>query len=177
MRGRVSSRYTSPVPAAVAILEASEAYRRQARRLRCRFARQPGRLQQSLKRLAAETPSPKFFAESPVAQRTRAYPTFVQSGPARRFADYLSEQTREPMTVLQYSRRLEFLRAARRLGVGRFEANLLIAAVVERRTTGSASERAHSDADSGADSLLGRVTAFLLVEAAVLLGVWWVLFN
>jgi hypothetical protein len=165
------------VPAAVAILEPGEAYRRQARRLRCRFASHPGRLQQSLKRLAAETPAPTSSPSLAVTTQTHIYPACVQSGPARRFADYLLEETRGPLTVLRYSQRLEFLRAARRLGVGRFEANLLIAAVVERRTAARPAERAESETESAPDSLLGRLTAFLLIEAAVLLSFWWALFH
>lgn len=163
------------MPAAAAILGPGESYRRQARRLRCRFASQPARLQQSLKRLAAQTPAPTFRPAPPtVAARPRAHPAFVQTGAARRFADYLLDETREPMTVLRYSQRLEFFRAARRFGVSRFEANLLIAAVVERRT-GAA--RPVETAESESDSVAARLTAFLLVEAAVLLGAWWVFLN
>lgn len=160
------------MPAAAAILGPGESYRRQARRLRCRFAAQPARLQQSLQRLAARTSAPKPFPALPaVAARPCAYPGFVQTGAARRFADYLLGETREPMTVLRYSRRLEFVRAARRFGVGRFEANLLIAAVVERRTPAA---RSVEPAEPESDSVAGRLAAFALVEAAVLLGAWWV---
>lgn len=164
------------MPAAAAILEPGESYRRQARRLRCRFASRPGRLQQSLKRLAAETSAPRSSpASHAVAARPRVYPGFVQTGAARRFADFLLDETREPMTVLRYSQRLEFVRAARRFGVSRFEANLLIAAVVERRT--GAAARPVEPAESESDSVAGRLTGLLLVEAAVLLGAWWALFH
>jgi hypothetical protein len=172
-----------PVQAAAAILGPGESYRRQARRLRCRFAAQPARLQQSLKRLAAETPSPisprtshaaavdTAAAATAAAARPVAYPGLAQTRPARRFADYLRHQTSGPMTVLRYSQRLEFLRAARRFGVGRFEANLLIAAVLDRRA-GQVPQRA----EPSADSALGALAAFLLVEAAVLFGAWWAVF-
>ena len=99
------------------------------------------------------------------------YPAPAQSGAARRFADYLAGQT-AGSAVLRYSQRLELLRAARRFGVGRFEANLLIAAVLERHRH----QAAERDTAPWPDGLL-QVGTFLLVQGALLLGAWWALLR
>lgn len=160
------------VPPAIAPANPSDAYRRQARRLRCRFAGQPGRLQHSLARLAGEAP-PTRAPHGPPADSTlpRHRPASARNGPARQFADYLLDQMTPVPTVLCYSQRLDFLRAARRFGVGRFEANLLIAAVLERRRP-----RAEDLGEPDGASVTSRLAAFLLVESAVLLGAWWAVF-
>ena len=94
----------------------------------------------------------------------------AQSAPARHFAEYLAGQMGSP--VLRYSQRLALLRAARRFGVGRFEANLLIAAVLERHRR----QVAEPDSVAWPDALL-QVATFLLVEGALLLGAWWTLLR
>ena len=104
----------------------------------------------------------------------RAYLASVQSDPARRFADYVLAQTAGPLTVLRYSQRLELLAAARRFGVGRFEANLLIAAIVERHR---AQDEARAVEPAKGRSMLKTITAVMVVEAAVLIGAWWTLFH
>jgi hypothetical protein len=151
----------------------SDAYRRQARRLRCRYAGHPGRLQHSLKRLATgDTPSsPTGPALAPQATQPPPYPASAQTGAARRFADYLSAQA-TGTSVLRYSQRLELLRAARRLGVGRFEANLLIAAVLERRRS-----RTAEPVDAGGLPVAAQLATFLLVQGALLFGTWWVVLR
>lgn len=162
------------MPATVAILEASDSYRRQARRLRCRFAGQPDRLQHALKGLAGTTATRPAGAASRT-QRVlprRLYPACAPSGPARSFADYLVDRTSGRMTVLRYSQRLEFLRVARRFGVGRFEANLLIAALLEQRRA-----RVEETEASEGGSLVSNLAALLVVESALLLGAWWVMFH
>ena len=75
-------------------------------------------------------------------------------------------------SVLRYSRRLEFLRAARRLGVSRFEANLLIAAVLERHRA-----KVVETDPSGGDSVMAHLAALLLGETALLLAVGWSIFH
>ena len=75
-------------------------------------------------------------------------------------------------SVLRYSQRLELLRSARRFGIGRFEANLLIAAVQERRRT-----RAMEGDEAIGDSNLPQWAAVLVVQSALLLGAWWTLFR
>jgi hypothetical protein len=139
----------------------SDAYRRQARRLRCHFARQPAMLQLALEALAKQAgPAPQPAAVSSAT-----------AGSARQFAEYLADRT--PSAVLRYSERLELIRTARRFGIDRFEANLLIASVLERH-------RRHSEeppAARGGGSLLGGITVFLVVQSAVVLGAWWTVFR
>ena len=161
--------------AAAQYVSPCDAYRREARRLRGRYAGRPGLLQQSLKRLAQDA---RPTRATPASQRGRAvdedrHPTSAQSGSARRFADHLAEQM--PSSVLRYSQRLELLRAARRFGVGRFEANLLIAAVLERRRSRAAD--GGGEGGGGIGSVAADVAVFLVFQCAMLLGAWWVLFR
>jgi hypothetical protein len=70
--------------------------------------------------------------------------------------------------VLSYSRRQDLLRAARRLGVGRFQANLIIAAVQHRhRSTPVAPGAVPSAASRG---WVGMAALILAVEAVLVLG-------
>jgi hypothetical protein len=82
-----------------------------------------------------------------------------------------------PASVLRYSQRLELLRAARRFGVGRFEANLLIAAVLERRRARPAGDAGGEAGGGGISSVVGDVAVFLLVQSAMLVGAWWALLR
>jgi hypothetical protein len=136
----------------------SDDYRRKARRLRCRYAGQPATLQFALKLLAGEA-KPDL---SP-----------APAGPARRFAEYLA--SRAPSMVLRYSERLELIRAARHMGIDRFEANLLIASVLERGRRVTEAEAAQAVTRSS--PLLAGIAVFLMVQSAVLLGAWWAVFR
>jgi hypothetical protein len=75
-------------------------------------------------------------------------------------------------SVFRYSQRLELLRAARRFGVSRFEANLLIAATLERR-------RAHASeqGDSMEPTVATQFATFVLIQGATAFAVWWTLFR
>ena len=150
----------------------TDAYRRAARGLRCQYAGRLGELHQSLKRLSAETArggTPPGRRPAHVVVRRR-HPSPIQTAEAQRFADHLADQMTS--SVLRYSQRLELLHAARRFGVSRFEANLLIAATLERH-------RAHvaerGPAPEG--SILPQLAAFLLIQSAMLLGICWALFH
>jgi hypothetical protein len=94
-------------------------------------------------------------------------PTSASSGAARQFVEYLA--ARVPQTVLRYSERLEIIRTARRFGIGRFEANLLIATVLERHHRVSEEEQP----PARGHPVLSSVAVFLAAQAAVVLGVWW----
>jgi hypothetical protein len=91
-------------------------YLRTARRLRARFAGRPARLQQELRQLNRDV-SP---AVDPLPDPT----------PARIFSESVAAAMEGP--VLRYSARQRLLKQARRMGIERFEANLLIAAVQHR---------------------------------------------
>jgi hypothetical protein len=149
-------------PAAAAI--STDTYRREARRLRCRHAGNPLALQRSLRALAARASTGHEAAPPPVAD--------VSPSPARQFTDYLHEHATE--SVLRYSQRLEMFRAARRMGIARFEANLLIAAVVDRNA-----RRVEEDdpVPRRFPAWLGAVGVFCMVQATVGALAWWALFR
>jgi hypothetical protein len=152
----------------------SDEYRRAARRLRCRYAGRPDRLQRSLKTLASRTvPAPANRA----ADRAVVLPPQVRptTGPAATFAEHLACEI-PTNGVLTYSARLALLRDARRLGVGRFEANLLIAAMLERQRRRQPVEPEIDRPVSGT-MVLSHVAMFLLVQGAIAFGAWWAVFR
>jgi hypothetical protein len=165
------------VTAAVLPAISSDEYRRQARRLRCRYAGRPDRLQHSLKTLATRTTVPRSVAQEFTDERAITLPPQVRpsTGPAATFAEHLAREI-PSSGVLTYSSRLSLLRHAQKLGVRRFEANLLIAAVLERRRQ-TAGAPAEDTASPRAGSLVFGVVTFLLVQAAFALGAWWMLFR
>jgi hypothetical protein len=149
----------------------SDEYRRQARRLRCVYAGQPARLQQSLKALATRVGATAFAVS--VEPSRPALP--ATSGPARIFAEQLAAEI-SPTGILRYSHRLALLRSARRLGVGRFEANLLIAAVLERRRRAGQPIVVESELTRDG-SFVSNLAVFLIVQGALAAGAWWTVFR
>lgn len=104
-----------------ATLDRSSAYRRKARQIRGRLAHKPVERYSALRELSHRHDIDFRPANhTPVDQsRTSAFGQIVN--------EHVHGQ------VLSYSRRLGLLGVARRLGIGRFEANLIIAAVQHRR--------------------------------------------
>ena len=100
---------------ALTILDAGE-YVRRARRLRARWAGKPERLQRELGELSRQSSAARLPGNDP--------------GPARVFSEAAAAAMEGP--VLRYSARQGLMKLARRLGIERFEANLLIAAVQHR---------------------------------------------
>jgi hypothetical protein len=90
-------------------------YRRRARRLRHELRGDPVRLHQSLRAMVGP-------AMEPVAR--------VTVSPAAAFGELVEKALDGP--VLRYTQRIRLLKTAGRLGIGRFEANLLIAAALHR---------------------------------------------
>lgn len=90
-------------------------YCRRARKLRARHGHDLATLHQALTTLAKESD-----------QRAGAAPVPIH-GPAAGFAQLVMQQIEGP--VLRYSKRQALLHEAERRGIGRFEANLIIAAV------------------------------------------------
>ena len=169
-------RYTPGVTAAVLPAISSDEYRRQARRLRCVYAGRPDRLQRSLKTLATRAVA-RPIGRDVDDNRPLALPPQVRAttGPAATFVEHLAREV-PSSGVLTYSSRLALLRYAQKLGVRRFEANLLIAAVLERRRQ-TAGAQAEGDAPSRSGSVVPTVTTFLLVQGAFVLVAWWTLFR
>lgn len=121
---------------AAAELSRTHAYVRQARRLRGSLAGRPEKLYRSLRQLS-DRQDQQFPVVDSLKTRRRNLPipvpatsrTFASGSQAHvdEFASYVASQLEGQ--VLRYSLRLKLLKAANRLGIGRFHANLVIAAV------------------------------------------------
>ena len=88
----------------------------------------------------------------------------------RNFAALVNRTLRSQHTsVLRYSQRLDLLKEAGRRGIGRFEANLIIASVQHRLTGGI------PIAQSRTPWRIQSVLAFVLMQAMILWGFWRIL--
>jgi hypothetical protein len=152
---------SSPAPAAAAD------YCRQARRLRARLGADPAKLYVALRELsrAAEHPT------APAATEVERFADSNAPGPARLFSSRVAAALDEG--VLRYSARKDLLRDAAQMGLGNFEATLLIAAVQhsDRRAVRPAA-RNPSPRSSSATPLLA-LTA-LAIQTIIAAAVWWV---
>jgi hypothetical protein len=92
----------------------SDEYRRRARKLRAQHAHDIATLHKALSDLAQEADQHQPPAQKP-------------EGPATAFAQLVAQELEGP--ILRYSKRQALIREAERRGIGRFEANLIIAAV------------------------------------------------
>ena len=101
--------------------------------------------------------------------RRRTFSEGTHTGAEERFAGFVSRNLRPP--VLAYSQRVAFLREARRLGVGRFEAHLIIAAAVHRIGVGESEGRRRR---SWLDEWGVPLMACAAVQALIAAGAWWV---
>jgi hypothetical protein len=147
-------------------------YRSAARRLRGRFAGDPVRLQRSLLDLARREDARTDHArrsESPVLP---TLPNVPDREVADGFAARVSQHFRG--VVLCYEDRQSLLAIAGRLGIGRFEANLIIAAVQHRL------EREHATSSPVPTECFKRVgkwwpavVVVLAVETTLSFAAWW----
>lgn len=140
-----------------ATLDRSSAYRRQARQIRGRLVHKPVERYLALRHLSDRhdaCPSHEIHASQ-------------TGGQASAFATIVSEHVGD--RVLSYSDRLRLLGVARRLGVGRFEANLIIAAV-QHRSAGSRSSLSSPPAP-GHLRLAGLLT-FVVLQSLILVSLW-----
>jgi hypothetical protein len=87
------------------------------------------------------------------------------------FADTVAQTIDGP--VLRYSQRQVLVREAGRRGIGRFEANLIIAAVLHRRGLGQEYEL--PPVPGGVMGWVWPVLTFVGVQGAIVAGAWWVL--
>jgi hypothetical protein len=134
-----------------------DAYRTGARRLRCRYHNNA-----AMKLLALRTLS----AAHDHAERTRAMPT--RNGAPDRLREFTDRVTCELLTgsPLRYSRRLALLNRARGLGINRFDANLMIAAVQNRAPQRS------SPAPAQRPRLMLPLFAFVVIQSLIVAGAW-----
>jgi hypothetical protein len=147
-----------------AVQPSTSDYCRQARRLRGTLAHRPGRLHVKLRELAAKHDRP---VERPHRQ--------IIPSRAGAFAEEVARRLEG--TVLRYSQRRLLMNAARQMGIGEFEANLVIAAVQHERRGSSPPPvtRAGSTPRPWLPSLVPLLTV-IAVEALIGFGVWHVCF-
>ena len=155
----------------------TDIYRRRARRLRHVYARDPIRLQRSLSQLARSSDRRATAARglAPASAVWSANPRATEgrdASAAQTFAGVVAERTTGP--VLPYSDREHLLRRASRMGIGRFEANLIIAAV-QHRAAREQPEQVIQATASGARAPVLFLTA-AVVQAAIVAGVRWIAF-
>lgn len=141
-------------------------YRRCARRLRAIHADKPERLQPALLQLAQAMD---------VKQRTTSASLARLDSPAAMFAESVTSRLTEGL--LRYSERLALFEESDRLGIGRFEANLIIAMVQHRS---GIEESNASDAFEVPDARTRHTRmaltflAVVLAQSAIFLGFWWI---
>ena len=146
------------------------AYCRQARRLRGTLAHQPVRMHRKLRELSVR-PVPIAVPDgAAVARESRPIASKAQA-----FAERVAAGLDGP--VLRYATRRTLLRDAGRMGIGTFEANLIIAAVQhERRSACVPTQAPQEPARARGLISFGSLLVIFAVEAAVALGAWRVLF-
>lgn len=152
------ARVLIPAAGGEPVESATADYRRRARRLRQEHRRDPQRLMRSLQALSA-----RADAAAEREARTPASETVL----GRRFA--MEVVGRMDGGVLRYSARVALLKRAEELGIGRFEANLLMAMVVH---AAKGAEPAKARPRRRWMAVLGVI---VLVEGLIGLGAWWVL--
>lgn len=109
---------------------APDDYRREARRLRHRYAKNPSLLHRRLHQLAQSHPA----TASPAEQSPAKSPSLAANSPA---AWYFAHRVTARLQggLLPYSHRIALLKEAHNLGIKRFEANLIIAVTQHRHRT------------------------------------------
>jgi hypothetical protein len=137
--------------------EPSDQYRRRARRLRHTLRDHPSRLQRSLGRLASE------MDDSPVSAKSSILPTSV---PARQFEIMVRQAIQT--APMRYSQRLAMLKTAAAMGLGRFEANLILAIEQNRRFTSAI------DQPSRNWSGVLMILSIALLQSLILVGAWFI---
>jgi hypothetical protein len=142
-------------------------YRRLARQVRCRLGNDPVGKQRALAALARR------------ADRTRPRAVSVETtkpdSDVRAFARAVTTAMEGP--ILRFSRRQELIRQAENLGIRRFDANLLIAAV-QHRMGGAQIE--HFDQSISGKSLWRFAVPIGLaigVQVVIVLGAWGLLHS
>lgn len=145
-------------PMSAAILTADQ-YRQAARHIRARLGDQPARMYQALGALAAArdaAPRPQPATVSPA----------TPPSPGEQFTQSVIDHLDGP--ILRMDVRQKLLRQATAMGIGRFEANLLIALVEHRH------QRRQIPVPPKERRWSGWV-AFLIIQSAIVVSAWWAL--
>jgi hypothetical protein len=137
---------------AAAIHDPTHAYRRDARKLRGRFADRPAELYRSLRQLSDQH------------DLWRSFQALEPTSPTSEFAGEVREFLQSGM--LTYSARQNLLKSAEGRNIPRFEANLIIAAVQHRVP-------AHREQnDALRSSRLPLILGFIASQIALLTAIW-----
>lgn len=96
-------------------------------------------------------------------------------GPSRPDPRTYSSFARQVQTCLEdgqlrYSQRLKLLKLASELGIGRFEANLIIAIVQHRAERSTSTEHKLEKT-----SPLSAIAVFAIVQSLILIACWWIM--
>lgn len=147
-------------------------YRRHARRLRKLYALEPAALQHRLKDLAAwyDIHTPRQSHESHLVRTAPALAvekTTFEIASAK-FASLVEQRIGQG--VLRYSDRARLMVDARRLGLGRFYANLVIATLQHNADLDPIPHDETSSSRTPRRAI--RIGFALLIQAAILLAVW-----
>jgi hypothetical protein len=163
--------------AADATLISTVVYRRRARRLRCAHAKDPVRLQRSLA-IVARAGGQRITTNGGAAVPGAVWSAKPQAAEARgiraarTFAGMVTERMTGP--ILPYSQRENLLRAAARMGIGRFEANLIIAAMQHRVRCNETQDETPIVSTRVSPRALFLTGAF--VQTMIIVGVRWIAF-
>lgn len=174
-----ASRYTGAVKSSA--LDTTT-YRRCARRIRWAHRHDPLARARSLRQLSDAFDSRQAVARPDVGAAVRAFTRSVEAeldGP-----------------TLRYSQRLKLLTDAQRHGIRRFDANLIIAAVLDRANSialnrenpehqnrARAGRPCHaqglgcSNFRTGSSNLIGIAMFFVIVESLICAGGWWLMWS
>jgi len=148
-------------------------YLRAARRIRARGRGDPGKIQASLRRLIGPA-SWQIFCPRPRRTDWSHSAILGHRGPAaREFADHVSD--RLTGTLLSWSNRRILLREAAGLGINRFEANLIIAAV-QHAWPGDKPPPSEKSPGTNLSEVLTSIGTFLVVQLVIIAAAWRLLF-
>lgn len=139
-------------------------YCRRARAVRHRYRADPARMHRELIKLAGRDAYYRADAKTAAAS---SVPEFDMGQIVRRFAGQV--MARLDGSILRYSERLRLLQLAERMGIGRFEANLVIAVIQHRCRTEAPVPCAHRMRWLGVLLAVAAIQALIIVTAAAIL--------
>ena len=142
-------------------------YRRVARRVRCRLGNDPISKQCALAALARQADRARRLAAPEVIPNP--------DNGVRAFAQAVSTAMEGP--ILRFSRRQQLIRQAQRLGIRRFDANLLIAAVQHRLGSVKTKHPVQSNSDSSPWRFALPIGLAIGLQAIILIGAWGMLHS
>lgn len=164
-----------------------DTYRREARRVRARLRHRPGEMYAALKQLAHRIDRRRWSAGDSASRTDRASRAerivtpvtssriddrSVEAMAEMRFEQLVRQHVTGP--VLRYSVRQALLARAERLGVGRFEANLIIATMQHQRRHLVEQADAAQPADRDGGILLPLVVVGVL-QGLIVAAAWWLI--